>query len=396
MSSSNQVRLATIKETVYGETPVAGNFKQLRFTSESLSGTPDTAESALIRTDRLSSGQVVVGQSVGGAVNVELAKDSALEELMESAMFNSWVVSAPVVVDLEVNTVAKEIIRSAGDWNLNVKVGDLVSLSGFVASGNNTQVMVASISSATVIKYIGPETLTDEVGSGTSFKVADYLTIGTKNSRVPLSIEKAFLDLTTKAINYRGALVNTMSLNMAYGSIATGTFEFVANNQEPAVIAADFMTDGRTIDPAATSNPLNGSVDMPFIASSSAGTFDNTNFCIQNVELSLNNNLAPQNCIGEITPKDYSEGTANVGVNLSSYLADENWNLLATKLSQTPFQLGFMIKNNDGYYGFYIPALQVSFDDPSSPGQNQDVVLGMSGVGKVAADGGSSLRIYRS
>jgi len=55
MSSANLVRLTAIEETVYGETPVAGNFKTARFTSEALSGTPDTSESQSIRTDRLSS-----------------------------------------------------------------------------------------------------------------------------------------------------------------------------------------------------------------------------------------------------------------------------------------------------------------------------------------------------
>ena len=73
MSSSNQVRIATIKESTYGVTPPAGNFKTARYTSESLSGTPETTESEQIRQDRLSSGQITVGLNVGGDLNGELA-----------------------------------------------------------------------------------------------------------------------------------------------------------------------------------------------------------------------------------------------------------------------------------------------------------------------------------
>lgn len=395
MSSSNQVRLTFIKETTYGETPVVGNFKTLRFTSEALSGSPETTESALIRTDRQSSGQVATGLTVGGAINLELAKDVAIEDFMESAMFNSWVTPAPITVDLTIDKTAQTITRASGDFNNDLAVGDLVSLTNFLNAANNTQVMVAEIQSATVIRYVGP-VLVDEAGVGTDFKVADYLTIGTKATRVPLSIEKAFLDLTDKAINYRGMLANTMSLNMAYGSIVTASFEMNGNDYEPVEVAGDFMTNGRTIDAAATTNPLNGSIDMPFIANSADGTFDESVFCIRTVELNLNNNLNAQNCIGQIAPDDYTEGTAQIGITLDTYLADENWQLIAKKLSQAPFSLGFMVKNANGYYGFYLPAIQVSFDDPQSAGQNQDVTLNTSGVGKVGASGESALKIFRS
>jgi len=76
-------------------------------------------------------------------------------------------------------------------------------------------------------------------------------------------------------------------------------------------------------------------------------------------------------------------------------LKDGNWDLLARKLSQDPFAIGFMVKNSGGGYGFYIPALQVSFDDPNSGGANQDVSMDMSGQAKVGSSGESALTIYR-
>jgi len=110
----------------------------------------------------------------------------------------------------------------------------------------------------------------------------------------------------------------------------------------------------------------------------------------------LNNNFTAQTCIGLAAPQDYSPGTAQVEISLTAYFDDQSYSLLAKKLNQESFALGFILKNLDGFYGFYLPAVQVSFDDPASGGQNQDVLLNMSGTAKVGPSGESSLFIYRS
>ena len=394
MSSSNRVRVAVIKESVYGTTPAAGSFDTLRFTSESLSGTPETTESQSIRSDRLSSGQVVTGLTVSGDVNFELAKEDAIDLMLESAMHNTWVADTPVAVDLTIAASAGTLTRGAGSFvSDGVVVGDFLQLTDFTNSANNVQVMVIDVV-ALVVTFVGPATIVDETGSGTSYNVLDKLSIGT--SKISLSVEKSFGDLTNKAINYTGAIASNLNVTMNYGEIANGSVSFMANGYDPVDAAADFMTYTRTINAAATTNSLNGSVDMPFIASSLIGSLDEVTFCIQSVEISLNNNLTPQTCIGEVAPVDYSSGTAQIEISLSAYLADANWASLAKKLSQESFALGFMVKNVDGYYAFYLPAVQVSFDDPASAGQNQDIILDMSGTAKVGANGESSLTIYRS
>ena len=156
------------------------------------------------------------------------------------------------------------------------------------------------------------------------------------------------------------------------------------------------MTHLRTIDAPATTNTLNGSVDMPFLGSSAIGALDNSGLDIQSVNITLNNNLSAQNVIGDVAPRDYSPGTAAIEVSVTSYLKDTAWGMLARKLSQASFALGFMVKNQGGWYGFYLPAIQVSFDDPASGGQNQDIQLDMKGTAKVGDLGESALVIYRS
>lgn len=393
MSSSNRVRISAIAESVYGETPVAGNFSKARFVSEAMSGTPETAESQLIRDDRQSSGQVVVGLTVGGELSEELAKDVLTEGFMESAMYSTWQTSAAEAADLSLDVSALTLTRAAGDWNADVRKGDILTLAFFANTTNNNQIQVANIVSATVIDVIVPKDMITEVDTGNTFQVADYMEIGT--TKKSYSLEKAFLDLTDKAINYRGQIVNTMTVRAAYGEIATINFAFAGNDYEPVSAAAGFMTDGRTIDPAATSNPMNGTVDIPFIANDAGGSFVKSPFCIQSLETVLNNNLTPQNCIGEIAPNDYSEGVAGVTVSLTAYLEDSDWNLLAAKQTQAPFSVGYLIKNASGFYGFYIDALQVSFDDPNAAGQNQDVFINASGVAKIGANSEKALRVYR-
>ena len=197
MSSSNAVRVTIIEETSPGVTPGIGNFETVRFTSESLSGTPTTSESSQIRVDRLSSGTIVTGLSVEGSLSFELAKEGVVDMLIEGAMLSDWATTAIDNVDLSIDTVAKTLTRASGSYAL--AVGDFITLSGFVNAANNVQVIVTELVSNTVVKYAGPLAMVTEVGTGTGFKKADKISIGT--TKKSYSLEKNFTDLTTKAIN---------------------------------------------------------------------------------------------------------------------------------------------------------------------------------------------------
>lgn len=375
----------------------SAEFKTARFTSEKYSGTPDTTESAQIRTDRMSSGQIVTGLKVQGGHNFELAKEAALEDFMASAMFNNWqtssLLSGTFSIDME-DSPGPSLNRTTGSFiNDGVKVGDFIVLSSFAVAGNNVTIMATAVSALT-INFAHPVGMITAIAEAAAYQVCDKLSIGAiKNS---LTIEKTFLDLTTKALIYRGCLVSTMELKVEYGSIITGSFETQGNDYEAADSASEFASYQEYFDDPATTNSMNGSVDMPFVATDVTGAWQQDQFCLQSLDLQLNNNLTVQNCIGKAAPQDYSPGTAATTVSLSSYLKDSNWEMLAKKLSQAPFALGFSVQNVDGFYGFYMPALQVSFDDPASGGANQEISMDMSGTCKVGANGESSLTIYRA
>jgi hypothetical protein len=368
-------------------------FLTARFINESLSGSPGTTESQQIRADRQPSGQVVTSLEVGGELGFELAKENVIDRLIAAAMLSEWSEQALQTVGLTIDATAKTITRDSGDWAVTLDVGDFVQLGGFTSSLNNIKAQLLEIVSPTVARFNFGGNPVDGTGVTTTYKRADRVSIGT--TKKSFSMEKAFLDLDQKAINYRGMLVNEMSLEINYGEIINGSFTFNGTDYEPVEASANFLTEGRTIVDPATSNSMNGSIDMPIISSELLGTLTEVEFCIQNISIGLNNNMTVQNCIGEIAPKDYSPGTAAVEVSLSTYLADDNWTALALKLSQQPFAVSFLLNNIDGSYGFFMPAVQVSFDDPASAGANQEVSLEMEGVARVGSQGESALFIYK-
>jgi hypothetical protein len=68
---------------------------------------------------------------------------------------------------------------------------------------------------------------------------------------------------------------------------------------------------------------------------------------------------------------------------------------MAQKLSQAPVAMTFIMTNADGGYSFALPAVQLSFPDPTSDGQNEQTMLEATGVAKVGAAGESSLKISK-
>jgi len=372
----------------------SGQFYTARFVSESYSGTPETTESQQIRTDRMSSGQVVTGLTVGGGHEFELAKETALEDFMESAMFNTWSSLGLITRAATINAGAFTITSVTGSYITDgLVVGDFIRLGGYTAPENNVTVMLTDVT-ALVLTYVGPEGMVNGTGGTTTIQRGDKLSIGI--NKQSMSIEKSFLDLTTRAINYRGMLCSDMELKVEYGSLLTGSFTMSGNDYEAVDTAAEAMTYQSYVAAPATTGSLNGSVDMPFLATDVTGAFESGTFCIQSLGVSLSNNLTTQTCIGKAAPEGYNPGTAQISVSMSTYLKDSNWDLLARKLTQESFGIGFTVGNSSGWYGVYMPAVQVSFDDPASGGANQDISMDMTGQAKVGDNGESALTLYRS
>ena len=90
MSEANRVDISLIEEVIAGVTPQNPTFKKIPFTSAGdFSFTPITAESTEIRSDRQKDDLPVVGQEVGGSLDLELSYGK-YDDLIAGAFYNNW------------------------------------------------------------------------------------------------------------------------------------------------------------------------------------------------------------------------------------------------------------------------------------------------------------------
>ena len=414
MSSSNQVRIIAVPESTYGLTPaldVSTVVHPMRHVSESLSGTPQTTESQESRSDRMSGGQVVTGVNSGGDVSGELSQSDAFDFFLSMAMMSQWQeelalagthaathtkdLTNPQLATLTVTGLDIDNVDGAGGV---LAVGELIVVSGFVNAANNGPRQVTALTVPNTLQITVPRESVDETAVAVTLSVPAYLDIGEETISATLS--KAYEDVTHEATTnehsqrYTGALVNQLSVNLSWGAICTESLTFVANGylQEAPSLRQQIEAGGGTVPPASTDQPLNGSVDMPMV------TVDGepTDYCIESLTFTLNNNLTPQNCLGKIAPTKYSAGTAAIAVTANIYLGDPSYDaFMPKKLTLQPVSMMFAAVNLDGGYAFDFRAVQLSFPDPANGGKDTQVMINATGVAKVGPDGTSALRIYR-
>src|SRR5580765_6918117 len=322
MSSANLVEVIGIPETAYGQTPALAGADGVtfRFTSETLSGTPTTVESAELRTDRMSGGQVVVGLESGGELAIELAPDPTYDLLYAMGMMSDWIAGAsgtdaapmaimtnPQIATLTFATLDLDDIDGAGRPLL---VGDVMTIGGFTNPLNNGVRQVVAITGGNIVSLAVPKGATAEASpaGGVQWSVPDYLDIGALQQS--LSLSKAYKEVTHLATTdehsqrYPGALVSAFNVDIEYGAIIKGSFTFLANGyvQEAPSLHQATEAAGGTIAEPGTSNPLNASVDMGLVTVNDQPT----DYCIEKLTITLDNGLTPQNCIGRIAPSKYA------------------------------------------------------------------------------------------
>ena len=406
MSSANLVSITYVRETVYGtpDTPLSGvTAETARFTSETLSGTPDTAESVNIRTDRSSSGLVVTGLTVGGDINIELAAGTFYEDFIEAAMMGDWVPAESQSGSITLTPIDDYTATLTTDGDMTtigpgVAVGDVIQI--VPATGPSITVTVISVESTTSCTVA---TKTGQAAYGPStadLTIAEYVIVGSKQIGNSFTIGKAYKDVTHLATTdehsqtYAGSYVSGFNVAATYGEITNGTFNTVANGYklENPSMEQQIVTAGGTVNPAATTQSLNASVDVPLVVTN--GT--SAPYCIESINLTLDNGMEPSNCLGSVAPKNYTLGQATITVDVSTYLSDPSYDAYQpNKLSQVPVSIGFQRSNTDGGYFFQMPSVQLTFPDPSADGINEQTMLDASGTASAGPNGESPLKISK-
>jgi hypothetical protein len=378
MANSNSVALRLAVEGTYGVSP-GGTFEEVRFTSESLAKTTGTTTSAEIRSDRQITDVVRVSDGVDGAIEGELSysglgtASSAQDELMEAALMSasfsavqtntgSWTISGANITGTNVGASL-----NAGDW-VRVKNGATLIGYFFVTVATNNSITVTPTPSGAAAT---------EVERGAAIKNGT-----TERS---FTIERQHTDVASTFELYTGVKVNSMTVNVAAGSISRYTFALLGQDEvSAAASAASSTTDHAT-------NPIMNGVDNVYAVREnhvSLGTI------VRSFSLTVANNHFARQAVGSLGPVSMGSGSCVVTGTLSVYF--ENNTLLDKFRNWTTTNLSFILQDSAGNaYCFHIPECKLTLGRASTPGLNQDITAELSFQGYRDTTYGHTLRITR-
>lgn len=378
MANSNSVALRLAVESTYGTSP-GGTFEEVRFTSESLAKTTGTTTSAEIRSDRQITDVVRVSDGVDGAIEGELSysglatASSAQDELMEAALMSaawsavqtntgSWTISGSNITGTGVGTSL-----AVGDW---VRVKNSATLIGYFF------VTAASANSITV-------TPTPTGAAATEVERGAAIKNGTTERS--FTIERQHTDVASTFELYTGVKVNSMTVNVAAGSISRYTFALLGQDEVSAATSAASSTTDHT------TNPIMNGVDNVYAVRenhASLGTI------VRSFSLSVANNHFARQAVGTLGPVSMGSGSCVVTGTLSVYF--ENNTLLDKFRNWTTTNLSFILQDSAGNaYCFHIPECKLTLGRASTPGLNQDITAELSFQGYRDTTYGHTVRVTR-
>jgi len=206
------------------------------------------------------------------------------------------------------------------------------------------------------------------------FTSGSVITIGTNyvngTTLRSFSIEKAMLDVD-QYILFKGNVVNTFSLALESGAIATGSFGFLGCEATLSQTAAS-----STITAPTTTNVMNCGANVSSITESAYGgtLADIKGIYIQELSFTINNNCSIKKAIGYNTARGITVGHQALTGTLNAHFADEG--VMNKFINGTSFQLKFKIKDPDSanYYNFFIPKAKIKTGQLNASGQDQDMI----------------------
>lgn len=200
------------------------------------------------------------------------------------------------------------------------------------------------------------------------------------------TLEKTYEQGTTDSfIRFTGAMVNTMSLNVAVQEIVTGSFGFMGKGGSvgTSIIAGATYTD------SVTNDVMNAGVNFANLAITGAGSPNLTGLTLE-----INNNARLQPVVGSIDSLGVGLGRCEITGTATMYF--ENKDAYELFLAGTATDLSFDLTKDGNTYTFTIPKLKFSDGDVPVPGNDQDVILTLPFQGLFDPTLGATLEIERT
>ena len=204
------------------------------------------------------------------------------------------------------------------------------------------------------------------------------------------SIEKAHLDIDEYFL-FTGMMVNEFNLTLAVGSIATGSFGFLGSN---ATLTQS--TNASSVVAATTSDIMNCMGDVTSLQeASNPGTLsDLTGIYVQELSLSIANNLRPVQAIGSNVMQEIAVGKSDITGTMNAYFTSDR--LFDKFLAGNAIQLQFVISDGTNTYTVFVPKAKFETESIPAAGQDQDVIENLTWRALRDATTGTMLQITRS
>lgn len=381
MSDSSRVQLGYIKEVSWGVTP-ASALRSLRYTKETLGRRIENVRSDEVRADRQVSDIVRVGSSAQGNFEGELSYDT-YKEFIEAALGNLFG-SIQTITAATIAAVASGQ-HFTGTGMPVFAVGQFVRVAGFVAANNNGFFEVLTSTATDLAIRNGAASLTNE-SAGPSVTI-DSTTVVNGTTKMSFTVEKLFSDLTLFWA-MKGLRVNQIELRIASRQKVTLTIDFFGVGT--TIVTTTAGSGAYTA--ATTTSLMNASNNVGRLlegnATLSAGAF------VKSATLRFQNNLRPQDAVGNIDPIGVGYGRFTLTGDMQVYFANET--LFNKYLGGTDSALNLLINTpspeNDAY-AITLPAIEYTNGDVVGEGNDNDVLAHLEFEAKAHATQGIMVRI---
>lgn len=386
-------------DSPYG-TPAGGNWKNIRFTGESLSGEGENTTSQVIRDDGQIDNLIQVDVSAKGEIETELAydTDNIFNDWTQRAFLAAGWESTPAVFTAGGGATATLTPAAAGVPNKVVigadsflatggsvtgqpfAVGMWIKLAGSVAANNDIYKIVA-LTSTTM--FLTGKTFSADAGAQTDIIITQCADVTNGKTTSAFSLEKDFGTGDNFEI-FKGLGVDPFSVTIPTKGAITAKFGFVGARN-----ATSASTSGGTPVAAPTSEPmtagghafrvLEGDYELLVVASASLAT--NTPLTgVTGFDFTISPSLRGRNAVGTVGSA-FSPGRGDMDVTgtLRAYF-DANTAVgkaaIAKFIATTETSLAVLVKNTAlQTFIFDFPKVKFESVTAKTPAKSQDVIL---------------------
>jgi hypothetical protein len=208
----------------------------------------------------------------------------------------------------------------------------------------------------------------DTLLQGALFDTWDTDVLENGTTEFSYAIEKAHLDIDEYFL-FTGMMINEFSLTLATGSIASGSFGFLGSTTTLA------QSSGAGTVTATNNNEIMNC--MGNVATLTEGSYGGSlttlsGIYVQELGLTINNNLRAVSAIGSDTIQDIAVGKMDLTGTLNAHFTSDR--LFDKFLAGTAIQISFQITDGTNSYTVLIPRAKFESDSVPAPGQDQDVI----------------------